>query len=153
MGPMRGRRVTCSTLVVVLVLAGSTAAWAQQPPPGVTVKGKLSKRQARSFIVRELPPAAAAAMLKDRRAPFFRPAGIRVEPAGACGRENRSIVSCRFTIRLRPTKARRAVGWTPIRCTGVDRVARLSNGGIGGELGNYRCVSLPAAAGGVRAHA
>ena len=153
MGPMRGRIVTCPTLVVALALASASAAPARQPPPGVTVKGKLSKRQARSFVVRELPPVAAAAMLKDRRAAFFRPAGIVVEPARACDRENKSIVSCRFAIRLRPTQARRAVGWTPIRCTGVDRVARLSNGGIGGELGNYRCVSLPATVGRVRAHA
>jgi hypothetical protein len=149
---MRGRLVTYPTLVA-LTLVSASAASAQQPPPGVTVKGKLSKRQARSFIVRELPPVAAAAMLKDRRAAFFRPAGILVEPARACERENRSIVSCRFAIRLRPTQARRAVGWTPIRCTGVDRVARLSDGGIGGELGNYRCVSLPAALGRVRVHA
>jgi hypothetical protein len=138
---MRGRITTVVALTLALVAPPVTAA---QPPPGVTVKGKLSKRQARAFVVRRLPPVAAAAMLKDQRAAFFRPGGIRVEPARTCERENRSIVTCRFTIRLRPTKARRAVGWTPIRCTGVDRVARLSNGGIGGELGNYRCVSLPA---------
>ena len=150
---MHARARTSSALVVAVSLAAPSSAGAQQPPPGVSVKGKLSKREARSFIVEKLPPVAAAAMLKDRRAAFFRPAGIVVEPARACERENKSIVSCRFTVRLRPTQARRAVGWTPIRCTGVDRVARLSNGGIGGELANYRCVSLPPAAGRVRVRA
>jgi hypothetical protein len=141
---MRGRLRKPLALAVASFLAASGPVWAAQPPPNVTVKGKLSKRDARSFVIRKLPGVAAAAMLKDERAAFFRPGGIRVEPARACVRENVSIVSCRFSLRLRPTKAKTAEGWTPIRCTGVDRVARLSNGGIGGELGNYRCVSEPA---------
>jgi hypothetical protein len=137
-----GRLLTMKLIALVLVTALlAPSASAQQPPPGVTVKGRISKREARGFIIRNLPPVAATAMLKDERARYFRPGRITVEPARRCNRENRSIVSCRFRIRLRPTREGRSRNLAPIDCAGVDRVARLSDGGIGGALGNYRCVN------------
>src|SRR5688572_23739131 len=115
-----------TALLLVTALLAPAPASAQQPPPGVTVEGRISKRQARAFVLRNLPPVAARAMLKDERAGLFRPGRIRVEPARRCDRESASIVSCRFRIRLRPTREGRTRNLAAIDCAGVDRVARLS---------------------------
>jgi hypothetical protein len=131
-------KLAAPVLVSALLVPPASA---QEPPPGVSVEGRLSKREARAFIIRNLPPVAARVMLKDERARFFRPGRITVEPARRCDRENRSIVSCRFRIRLRPTREGRSRNLAAIDCAGIDRVARLSDGGIGGALGNYRCVN------------
>ena len=53
----------------------------------------VSKRQARTFLVRAVPPSAPHVMLRDYRAAFFRTARLWVEPARRCRRRAAAAVS------------------------------------------------------------
>ena len=142
---MTPRTKTAAATIVLagLTLGAPTVALGQEPPPGLVVAGKLPKKDARAFLKRQLPQESTASiLLGDERGSFYRPRAVRVEPAKRCQRFDESTVNCRFRLRLHPDKAHRKAGWFPIRCHGINKVVRLSNGGIGGDMGDYRCVSV-----------
>lgn len=112
-----------------------------QAPGGVVVSGHLTKAEAHDFTRKQLPPQAPELLLKDERADFFHTSWIHVQQARRCDRQDTSTVTCRYKLRLRPDRAHRKAHWFPIRCNGSLKVVSLSNGGLGGDLGNYRCVT------------
>jgi hypothetical protein len=99
----------------------------------------LSKRQARSFLLRAVPPSAPRVLLRDRRSAFFRTARVRVAPARRCRRHGAAAVSCRFRARLVPDAAHRRRNWWPIHCRGAVLVRRRANGRLQGVQRNYVC--------------
>lgn len=126
-------------LTIALTLAGGGIATAQ----GQVVAGDLSKKDARGFIKRQLGERdVSRVLLGDERAAFFSPRAVRVEKAKNCQRFDRSTVTCRFHLRLKPDKAHRKANWFPIRCKGAVKALRLSDGGIGGDMGDYKCVTV-----------
>ena len=135
-------KLALGALVAALVIVAPAAAQQPQPPQDVVPKGKITKREARAFIITNLPEAAPGDMLKDDRAGWFTTAKLRVEKARRCDRETASIVSCRFVLRMDPDAVHREAGWFPIRCRGSEAVASLSDGGQGGEITGYTCVTI-----------
>lgn len=110
-----------------------------QVPPGVEVGGKLSKRAASAFVHRTLPPWAPNGLLQDERAAFYDAAKYRGRGSTRVGR---SQVDVRYMVVLRARPEREMDGWLPIRCSGVMRAARLTNGGLTGVSRDYRCVTV-----------
>lgn len=99
----------------------------------------VSKRQARAYLLRAVPPSAPRVLLRDRRSAFFRTARLRVEPARRCRRHGTRAVSCRFWARLVPDAAHRRRNWWPIHCRGAVLVRRRANGRLQGLQRDYVC--------------
>jgi hypothetical protein len=99
----------------------------------------VSKREARAFLLRALPPGAPRAFLRDERTAFFRTAHVWVQPARGCHRRDAAGVSCRFRVRLVPDAAHRAHNWWPISCRGAVLVRRLGDGRLKGSPRDYVC--------------
>ena len=99
----------------------------------------VSKRQARTFLVRDVAPSAPRVMLRDYRAAFFRTARLWVEPARRCRRRAATAVSCRYWARLVPDAAHRRRNWWPIICRGVVLVVRRASGRLRGRQRDYVC--------------
>lgn len=135
------RTAVCGLAALTLGLA--PAASAQDPSGnGHVVSGPLSKKDAHDFIKRQLPDEAPRLLLKDDRADFYSTASVHVQRPRLCDRLSRSLVNCTFRVRLRPDKAHRKANWWPIKCRGENLVARLDNGGLGGDTGHYVCVTV-----------
>lgn len=102
----------------------------------------VSKREARAFLLRALPPGAPRALLRDERTAFFRTAHVWVQPASGCHRRDATGVSCRFRVRLEPDAAHRAHNWWPISCRGAVLVRRLEDGRLKGSPRDYVCRTI-----------
>lgn len=102
----------------------------------------VSKRAARAYLLRAVPPAAPRVLLSDERSAFFRTAQLSVEPARRCRREDAVAVSCRFRARLVPDAAHRKRNWWPISCRGSVLVRRLGDGRLKGSQQDYVCQTL-----------
>lgn len=112
------------------------------PAAAQVVGGSLTKQEAHDFEQRQLPESAPKLLLKDERGDFYSTSKTHIEQAEHCGRVSKAMVNCRFRVRLKPDKAHAAKNWWPIRCRGSFDIARLTNGGIGGELQNYVCKTI-----------
>ena len=99
----------------------------------------VTKREARAFLVRAVPPSAPRVMLRDLRATFFRTARLWVEPARRCRRRAATAVSCRYRARLVPDAEHRQRNWWPISCRGVVLVVRRARGRLQGRQRDYVC--------------
>lgn len=99
----------------------------------------VSKREARAFLLRTLPPGAPRVLLGDERTLFFRTARLSVEPERRCHRRAAAAVSCRFRVRLVPDAAHRKRNWWPISCRGAVLVRRLGDGRLKGSPREYTC--------------
>lgn len=131
-----------SLLALPIALAFAAPAAAQDPPSGLVVSGPLTKQDAHDFILKQLPDEAPQLLLKDERADWYTTSSTRVQKAKNCLRIDRSQVRCNFWVRLKADKAHRVKGWFPIKCHGRVQAARLSDGGIGGDTKNYKCVTV-----------
>jgi hypothetical protein len=99
----------------------------------------VSKREARAFLLRALPPGAPRALLRDERTAFFRTERVWVQPAPRCSRRAATAVGCRFRVRLVPDAAHREHNWWPISCHGAVLVRRLGDGRLKGSPRAYVC--------------
>lgn len=102
----------------------------------------VSKREARAYLLRAVPPGAPRVLLRDERSEFFRTARLWVEPARRCRRHGPVTVSCRFRARLVPDAAHRKRNWWPISCRGAALVRRLGDGRLKGSQRDYVCRTL-----------
>lgn len=131
------RIIVCILAAFMLLPPASTLA----QDSGDDIGGFLSRHDARTFIQRQLPDAAPALLLKDKRAKFYTTQRLRVQPARGCHRKNKSQVSCRYRLRLDPDAAHREANWWPIHCRGAILVTHLRDGALGGTLDYYTCRS------------
>lgn len=99
----------------------------------------VSKRDARAYLLRAVPPGAPRVLLRDERSPFFRTARLSVQRARRCRRHGAVAVSCRFRARLVPDAAHRKRNWWPISCRGAVLVQRLGDGRLMGSQRHYVC--------------
>ena len=99
----------------------------------------VSKREARTFLLRVVPRSAPRVMLRDYRAAFFRTARLWVEPARRCRRRAATAVSCRYRARLVPDAEHRRRNWWPIICRGAVLVVRRAGGRLQGRQRDYVC--------------
>ena len=99
----------------------------------------VSKREARAYLLRAMPPGAPRVLLHDERSEFFRTADLWVQPARRCRRHAATAVSCRFRARLEPDAAHRKRNWWPISCRGSVLVRRLGDGRLQGSQRDYVC--------------
>jgi hypothetical protein len=99
----------------------------------------VAKRDARTFLLRVVPPDAPRVMLRDGRAAIFHTARLWVQPSSGCDRRAAESVSCRIVARLAPDSAHRKVNWWPIDCRGAVRVVRRGDGRLVATQQNYVC--------------
>jgi hypothetical protein len=128
-------RVVPAAAVITAALIVPATAHAQDPPIG----GFLSKADAVAFQKQYFPPEAPK-LLRDRRATFFhtkRPIWV-----GACRRQARPTVTCRFSLKLVPDRAHRRRNWFPIRCRGWVRSRHRTDGSIVGDVRRYHCRTI-----------
>jgi hypothetical protein len=116
--------------LAVMLLSG----WA--PPADAAF---LSKREARAYALRAVPPDAPRVLLRDERSEFFRTQRLWVQPARRCRRLGAAAVSCRFRARLVPDAAHRERNWWPISCRGAVLVRRLRDGRLQASQRDYVC--------------
>jgi hypothetical protein len=121
-------------LITVAVAVALLGGWA--PPADAA---SVSKREARRYLLRHVPPAAPRVLLRDERSGFFRTARLSVEPARRCRRRSAAAVSCRFRARLVPDAAHRKRNWWPISCRGAVLVRRRRDGRLQGYQRDYVC--------------
>ena len=124
-------RLSGLALVLAVALSGG---WAPTADAAF-----VSKRDARAYLLRAVPPAAPRVLLRDSRSEFFRTARLRVVPARRCRRHGAAAVSCRFRARLVPDAAHRKRNWWPISCRGAVLVRRLGSGRLQGSQRDYVC--------------
>lgn len=118
-----------AVVLAVAILGGAPAADA----------AFVSKREARAFLLRAVPPGAPRVLLRDERAAFFRTARLWVSPARRCHRRADVAVSCRFHARLVADAAHRSANWWPISCRGAVLVVRRGDGRLLGRQRHYVC--------------
>lgn len=124
-------------LIAVGLAVGLLGGWAPAADAAF-----VSKRDARAFLLRALPPGGPRALLRDERTLFFRTAHVWVEPARRCRRHHAAAVSCRFRVRLVPDAAHRKRNWWPISCRGAVLVRRLKDGRLKGSPRDYVCRTI-----------
>jgi hypothetical protein len=122
---------------VLSLLAAPTAALAQNTP--VDTHGHLSVKEALHFQRTVFPKVAPAALLRDSRAYFFH---ARKPLLSYPYKPNSYTVRTHFLIKLVPDRAHRRKHWYPIRCHGVNIAQRTKGGGIKGDIGHYKCVTI-----------
>lgn len=108
----------------------------QDPPPGVVIEGELTAKDARAYVKRVVPKWAPQGLLLDNRADFYKVRKLRV---GKALRVDEAQVDVDYRLVMRADKAHAKQGWFAIRCKGVMRAARLSDGGLGGAAQDYTC--------------
>ena len=116
------------------LMTAAVAAVLIAAPPASAKDRVPTRKEARSWFVREFPAAAPSALLQDERGRRFRTKRLTVVPARRCQR-NRRQVECRFTVRLVPKKRGR---YAPIRCRG-ELWGKKRNGRMIGRVGDYVC--------------
>jgi hypothetical protein len=121
-------------LIAVALAVASWGGWAASANAAF-----VSKREARSYLLRAVPPDAPRVLLRDERSAFFRTGRLWVEPAQQCRRHAPTAVSCRFRARLVPDAAHRKRNWWPISCRGAVMVRRMGDGRLKGSQQNYVC--------------
>jgi hypothetical protein len=123
----------------VVALAGGGAAYAASSPP----KGDfLSVGRAASLTRHTFPIFAPELLLKDERSRVF-VARRGVDTVSGCDRVSRSIVDCKFTIRLSGTDPEpgETADKTKTGCSGILRVRR-SHHHLSARLRDYTCKAL-----------
>ncbi|MDQ3850242.1 MAG: hypothetical protein M3296_06475 [Actinomycetota bacterium] len=120
--------------VIAVALAVAVLGWVPSADAAF-----VSKREARAFLLRAVPPGAPRVLLRDERAGFFRMARLRVQPARRCRRRAAAAVSCGFRARLVPDAAHRRHNWWPISCRGRILVVRRGDGRLQGRQREYVC--------------
>jgi hypothetical protein len=129
--------LTTKRLIAVGLAVALSGGWASTADAAF-----VSKREARAFLLRALPPGAPRALLRDERIAFFRTDRVWVQPARGCRRRAAAAVGCRFRVRLVPDAAHRRHNWWPISCHGAVLVRRLGDGRLKGSPRGYACRTI-----------
>jgi hypothetical protein len=127
---MRKSLVAAVTVATLAVPATSEAQ---------VVQGLLTRKEARTSVLRALPSQAPELLLKDERAEFFKTSSISVD---RMRRIDRSQIRVHYKLTMRPDTAHRKAHWFPIRCRGWVLIAKLTTGKLGGDIKNYKCVTV-----------
>ena len=126
--------LTPKRVLAVALAALASGGWA--PAADAAFVGR---REARTYLLRAVPPDAPRVMLRDERGGFFRTARLWVQRARRCHRRSPAAVSCRIVARLVPDAEHRRRNWWPIECRGAVLVGRLGDGRLKGSQLDYVC--------------